>query len=930
MLRNGELVSVLHKIIALSLVLLCLVACSNGENGEEIVGRIDSDGYAFSPSAIEGSFEYLSSMKAERVWIVRVDEKLNPIDSFEAAIGSNYRNVVTFKTDYKEYEYPYIKVVTTFLSENGKDTMKFAQYARLSSDKEHYKQNLFSALAADRIKALVEKEKYGFDEAEETALAELGKVFGLDLGGINKESYNAWSENVKGGTRLRGLLPYVYCRHEISDSLFYSDFKEFRDAFAETGKMKDSFLVRAADAFLSTFERVFEDESAKLYEGKSRDSIVGLRNMDYTLFENAYGINFPWPSGAGDTVLITDSTSAYYKRHFVMDNIWRLKSLLEEEIGQCRYNDYPEPLVYYEGDYYRCEVYSNIWRKETDRNAVLNNVLGECKWSSASGKMVYAGDTLYTCICEDYQHCSWSDKYANQKFNEGDSLYAKELDARAAVQFGRCTSEKYGDLLKLDSVFVECYDYKWQQVDSLLYYLGRCSNVSGKKGEHNGVYYSCANYWSGLSDTMWQEIYPPAYYDDDCSLNRVVKYDDTYYICESNECKADDGFQESGCFALRSWRKLDSTEMIPPVINMDTCERSKVNRKVVYDDVYYECSAGTWQVVDKDTLLPPEKDGLICGDSLFGMVKGYDRTYYTCDSNYQWRVMGVLASAPYLFEDSLGSCDTISKKNIHWYGTALGFYGCAKDSGSVAWHRIELGSHPNTMPLNYDEKSFAGGVIENDSLYKVTVDGKLYQFDIDGYNWALTHVEISGKTYDAYFYRERLFLHSERGTQRIRLDSIENKSESFDAFYTEWKTWAKGCSECQSRRADVDSNVFALRYNENAYMDWSRASKFCPEGFHVPSLEEFAQEDFIAYVTTNMDVRNDSPIIWDYTMHRSGCVSGNTLYFDILWTSTENDADTQHCVEIAWHPYNGEKGRRVTECPKDLYPMVQTLCVQDN
>ena len=173
--------SVLHKIIALSLVLLCLVACSNGENGEEIVGRIDSDGYAFSPSAIEGSFEYLSSMKAERVWIVRVDEKLNPIDSFEAAIGSNYRNVVTFKTDYKEYEYPYIKVVTTFLSENGKDTMKFAQYARLSSDKEHYKQNLFSALAADRIKALVEKEKYGFDEAEETALAELGKVFGLDL-----------------------------------------------------------------------------------------------------------------------------------------------------------------------------------------------------------------------------------------------------------------------------------------------------------------------------------------------------------------------------------------------------------------------------------------------------------------------------------------------------------------------------------------------------------------------------------------------------------------------------------------------------------------------------------------------------------------------------------------------------------------------------
>jgi hypothetical protein len=356
-----------------------------------------------------------------------------------------------------------------------------------------------------------------------------------------------------------------------------------------------------------------------------------------------------------------------------------------------------------------------------------------------------------------------------------------------------------------------------------------------------------------------------------------------------------------------------------------------VNRKVVYDGVYYECSAGTWHVVDKDTLLPPEKDNLICEDSLFGAVKGYDRTYYTCDSNYQWRTMGVLASAPYLFEDSLGSCDAISERTLYWYGTALGFYGCAKEGEKMTWQRIELGPGPYyTMPLTYDKKSFAGGVVENDSIYKVTVDGKLYQFDIYGDKWMLTHVEISGKTYDAYFYRGHLFLHGERGSQRLRLDSIENKSESFDAFYTEWKTWAKGCSECQSRRADVDSNVFALRYNENAYMDWPRASKFCPEGFHVPSLEEFAQEDFIAYVTTNMDVRNDSPIIWDYTMHRSGCVSGNTLYFDILWTSTEKDSEMQYCFEVAWHPHQNEKGRRIVECPKNLYPMVQALCVEND
>jgi hypothetical protein len=234
------------------------------------------------------------------------------------------------------------------------------------------------------------------------------------------------------------------------------------------------------------------------------------------------------------------------------------------------------------------------------------------------------------------------------------------------------------------------------------------------------------------------------------------------------------------------------------------------------------------------------------------------------------------------------------------------------------------------MPLNYDKKSFAGGIIENDSLYKVTVDGKLYQFDIYDYNWTLTHVEFSGKTYDAYFYKGRLFLHGARGEQRIHLDSIENKSESFDAFYAEWKAWAKECSECSSRRADVvDSNVSALRYNENAYMDWSHASKACPEGFHVPTMEEFSTQDYIGYVTANMDIRNDSPIIWDYTMHRDGCPSGNTMYFDIFWTSTEKDADMQYCYEIAWHPYKGVKGAHFAECPKDLYPMVQVLCVED-
>ncbi len=926
--------SFLYKIIAASLVLLSLVACSNDDGSSaDIVRRFDENGKVFSPTELGGESQFLTTMRPEKVRFVSLDQNLDAIDSFEVSMDSSWDGnklspSFRFHAKLREYQWPYLKMVAVFPSDVKKRKMEFAQYVRLNDDNNGLRPNLYSALAAGRIETLVKKQKMSFDDAYAQALSELGRVFRQDLSNIDKETFNAWSENVKGGTRLRGMLPYVYCRHEISDSLFYSDFKELRDNFAETGKIKASFLVRAADAFLSTFERVFEDKSATLYHGMSRDSIMGLRNMDYTFFEEAYGIVFPWPSGSNDTIQIMDKSSAYYKRHFVMDNIWRLKSLLEEEVGLCSYHFLKDSLIYYKGDYYRCEIYSNIWHKETDRKVIQDHLFGECRQSDM-GKMFYVGDSLYTCVCEGLEPCSWSDKYTDKKFDEDDPLYATVLDAKVAARFGKCTDGRTGDMLEVDGVYVECYDYKWTPIEALLYHLGRCNNVN-KKGEYNGAYYSCANYWSGLSDTMWQEIYPPVYYEDDCELNRVVKYDDSYYICESNECRAPDGFPESGCFALRNWRKLEDAELIPPILNMDACERSKMNRKVVYGDVFYECSAGTWHVVDKGTLLPPEKDRQVCNDSLFGAVRKYGGDYYTCDSNYQWSVMGVLSSAPYMFRDSLGRCDTISEKTLHWYGSALGFYGCAKDSGSVAWRRIELGPHPNTMPLNYDKKSFAGGIIENDSLYKVTVDGKLYQFNIYDDDWTLTHVEISGKTYDAYFYRGRLFLHGERGVQRVRLDSIGNKSESFDTFYADWKAWAKECSLCQGRRADVDSSVSSLRFYEGAYMDWEYASKFCPEGFHVPSLEEFAQQDYLAYMTTDMDVRNDSPIIWDYTMHRSGCVSGNTMYFDIFWTSTENDAESQHCVEIAWHPYNGEKGWRVAECPKDLYPMVQTICVEDD
>ena len=77
--------------------------------------------------------------------------------------------------------------------------------------------------------------------------------------------------------------------------------------------------------------------------------------------------------------------------------------------------------------------------------------------------------------------------------------------------------------------------------------------------------------------------------------------------------------------------------------------------------------------------------------------------------------------------------------------------------------------------------------------------------------------------------------------------------------------------------------------------------------------------------------RNDSPIVWVFDGGRkTECTfQSKFMYSDIFWTSTEKDAETQKCYEFASvFPYE-EKGRRIVDCPKDLYPMAQVLCVQD-
>ncbi len=901
------------KVFFTLLAVMGLVACSNSDGDGEVLYRIDESGVAYSPTEIYGFVKYLDNMELESVKIVSVDGSLNPLDSFEASLENDHGDYY-FAVGEHDYQYPIVKVVPVF-SSGKKMKMEFPQYVRLQEKNDKIELDFYEALASERIKKLALEKNYDFEKAKKQALLEFASTFNVD---VDKMSWHV------------DLMPYIMCRHEISDSVFYSDFKEIRKAFGKKGSLESSIMVRAADAWLSTYELSFDDSAGKVVKSYSRDTVVGFGTLDFDFFERAYGITFNRETKGN--LKIKNNKSAYNGRYFIYDGSWRLKSLIEDTLGLCLMDT--DTLVKDKESYYRCMRQSNIWKKETNRDTLLTYIIGVCGRGNTWNKAYYVRDTLYACECTANLNCKWTDEYNGKKYTVNDAFYPRYFDANVSLQIGECLGNNLmeGVVKKLDDMYVKCTNGKWTQLkDSLSYLLGACS-ADNSKGEISGRYYGCLDYKEyGGSGYSWVEIPAPAYHGDSCNYQndkRVKKYDGSYFICEIPSCKDKNGYTVVWCRDQGIWRKMDESELNPPTLNMDVCKVEQENLKKIYDGKYYVCKIERWHPIAKDSLLQIEKDGFICSDSLLHVVKKVGKTYYQCDYENQWKALDSLESVPYEFRDSLGICDTITNKTLYWSEKASAFYGCAVKDSTYRWAKVDFAYEPFTMPKSYDKKKFAGGKWI-DGFYTVTVDNVVYRFD----KGRLDHVDYLGKGYDAYFYNGSLFLHGEResGENLMLPSSIENKSASFDNFFAEWKTWMEDCSECSGRKLSMGDTLYVNWNGKNSYMDWEHAKEFCPDGFHVPTSEEFMQDNYIAYTYYNIVYRNDSPIVWVFDGgKKTECTfQSNFMYSDIFWTSTEKDAETQKCYEFASvFPYE-EKGRRIVDCPKDLYPMAQVLCVQD-
>ncbi|MBR6455126.1 MAG: hypothetical protein IKS97_11250 [Fibrobacter sp.] len=549
-------------LLALLFVLVGLMACS--ENNDTIVlARYDESGVPFSPTEIQGSAEYLPSMMPEYFRIVTVDNKLNPLDSFELSPVDVYK----FINGSRDYEAPYIKIVTVFLTEGKQNRMEFSQYMRISraGNFSRLNQNLYAALAAKRIETLVRKEDYDFDRAKDTAFSEMGKIFGVDLSDVYGKKYD--------------LAPFVYCRHEISDSVFYHDFMEFSESFAESGRIDSSLIIRAADAWLSTFEQTYENGRPR-FKSRSRDKDYDKDNYSYSFFSKAYGIAFSWCDTCYAKILNKKST--YYGRRFICEydkwnsnnTFFRLSSLLEDTLGLCKMNTVS--LVEHGDLYYLCKDKESAWNAESERDTILKYKYGVCGSYSTENQFFYLKDSLLFCECVDGK-CAWTDKYAKAVFNDGDSLYAEYLHATAQERFGKC--DKDGTSKQLDSVFVQCDLGRWTQIDSLSFYLGHCSRKN-VRGEHLGVYYGCGDFYRyGVEGSAWAEIPAPVYFDDNCGLEemaerKVVHYGNDSFMCCSYGCVND---EYPSSWQQEKWCRMNITGDSSSVSGENTCRPAQVH-----------------------------------------------------------------------------------------------------------------------------------------------------------------------------------------------------------------------------------------------------------------------------------------------------------------------------------------------------------------
>ena len=370
------------------------------DSGTEVSVHDDDDDWMYNRWNwyVGGSLNFWHPMKVEDVKIVLLDSKCNPRDTLKPNFDST-----VFKQDSFNLMLPYLKVITRFSTDSTMGgEMEFVQYAD-SSFARSVNVNFLASVSSKAMEKYLCDDQLSYRDARDKAYHQTGRFFGYDTYDYDGADFNRY-----------GMNPYIYSRYFISDSVFYSDYKEMVKAIAD-GEFGDSlYRMRAADDLMKYFKMDHWEGVRGLYDWKTvaimpvaqKGNVLNaevIRNF----VESAYGFPFCKETLLGDTIVNKTRGSAYYDTVFVCDRLpasnedqklhWRLIDKTEREFGPCVATT--TGYVVRGSSYYQCTDFK--WELVTDHTVILNQAYGLCDATLEKRLKTYR-DTVYMCTRENY------------------------------------------------------------------------------------------------------------------------------------------------------------------------------------------------------------------------------------------------------------------------------------------------------------------------------------------------------------------------------------------------------------------------------------------------------------------------------------------------------------------------------------------------
>ena len=897
----------IRKILFAMLLSLAIVGCgddepdrSGGSDFRYIQGSVN---HVDLRKTLKGVFLLVDSLVPVDLKITVVDGDLDSVasvkakvlkttdDSYFKGIGDSY----SYTSEPFDYPSNYVKLTYTCLHSDSNYKMEFVQYAAIYNDSTP-ELNIVEALESERVETLVKEEGFSLELAKKKAMREIVKV--LDAGdrlaqaGENEVPLRMW------------WIPYLYGKYDVhtSDSAFYDLFVKLRSSVGSKKSLRDYVDETAiVDTLYSRYKRnvnPWGSEVERFYSNYVTFADVwagfyGLKACNDSIFGNMVKITNKKSSFKGDSLVCSPNVFEY--RSF-----WRPLSRTELNLGICK-----KDTIALDDVYYKCDAKLMSWTRLPLMEGV-ERLYGKC-YGSRSGNIYLYDSTLVSCQCNKFGDlCKW-----NMGIPDRDMGNFTKVDYFVKGNVGECTEERESARVAVNEAFYICNSGMWQLTDDRTYYFGKCdSTQDGKKDYKEGLGAFVCKYNQQRTLGEWVEILLPDYFGDACGQNQqgyMLAYDGNYYVCDKS-----------------NWRVAMDDDRSHSIIDGTICDSLMVDSVKNVNDVYFVCKNYRWQELN-----PYESQ------AYKARVKNNLPADY-CDA-------GPVGTTLFWEEEDMilyGCAKVYAKKEYRYLWRGYSYRG---DSKSINDHYF-VKMQDNAYWENGG--NLAGGEFTADNVYEVDYRGNKFIFKVtnfsinDDYYGVLNEdrVEVDGEEFIWTLNDDRILLRRPIGETRVPLSSVENRSESFEQFFENWMARIKEETQCPDSASsavscaietkDSMTQIFAVRNGKDSYMTFEQAKGVCPSGFHIPDTTEWK-------TLISNEPRLESPLALSQLGYAASRYQ-ETRY-NLFWTSDEKNGNVQYCYEYVRSTQDNVLQvddrdvieTRVIECPKDLYPMVQALCVSE-